>query len=332
MKPEERKKVQEDMKRVKEKIVCRLESLTQTRRALGSHPNLALKIRLQQLEDEDNQELERLAAEQAKLSLLLTIKTKQYPFVGVALLLVAILFVGSSIYWFDFSGQGDELTGNLIGEDFLENDPPLQISAAPTQATPVLNSTTSINNSRANRNGNLTLFNVSTADSDGDVVKNVYTLYENKTPREMLVVSFDSGGSNNTTVKDYSSFKSNGTAMGGAFLNSSAGYDGGGAYQLDGVDDYVNFSHSTHLNITKNVTVSLWMKGLATPALFDVVFMKTSSTSWGDGYGIFFNSATQLRFFVTSYSSNVAFGTISATQWNHVVGRYDGSNVEIFIN
>jgi len=64
------------------------------------------------------------------------------------------------------------------------------------------------------------------------------------------------GGSNSVFTKDYSSYGNNGT-VNGATWNSASGYDGKGAYEFDGVDDFINVSDATW-NSGGKVSVIFW--------------------------------------------------------------------------
>jgi hypothetical protein len=133
-----------------------------------------------------------------------------------------------------------------------------------------------------------------------------------------------------TTAADASGNSNHGTLVGGP--SWSAGQFAG-ALSFDGVDDYVNCGNGASLNITSRITVALWVKSASLPAQYDALLMKTNSTSWTNGYGLFYNSSNQVRFFVSHWSANVASATItSPTQWNHIAGVFDGSSVRIYVN
>jgi hypothetical protein len=61
-----------------------------------------------------------------------------------------------------------------------------------------------------------------------------------------------------------------------------------------------------------------------------------TSTGWSNGFGFYYSSG--VRFFVNSYNSNYAAGTMSTSDaqvWNHYAGVYDGGagsdNIKIYI-
>ena len=48
---------------------------------------------------------------------------------------------------------------------------------------------------------------------------------------------------------------------------------------------------------------------------------------------MFYNSASQVRFFVNHYANRVAYANFSnPTEWHHFVGTYDGSTVRIYVD
>ncbi len=97
--------------------------------------------------------------------------------------------------------------------------------------------------------------------------KTNYTFYDNSL---VLMMNFDNVSAlgenyDNTegyTVKDLSIYRNdgiawaNGTATDGPVWNSTGKY--GGAFEFDGVDDYIEVNVDESLNITSNLTVSAW--------------------------------------------------------------------------
>ena len=113
------------------------------------------------------------------------------------------------------------------------------LAAAPTHDTPILNATDNPYNST---DANLTIYNQSTADGDGDPVKNIINWKVNDASITALNMPFE-GGSNSTWTKDYSGNGNNGTVTNATF-NSTGGYDGLGAYEFDGSNDYINLGNT----------------------------------------------------------------------------------------
>jgi len=103
---------------------------------------------------------------------------------------------------------------------------------------------------------NLTV-NFTASDADGNNTKNITTWYLNNNSIMVLNMPFE-GGSNSTYTKDYSGFNHNANVSGATFGNAF-GYDGFGAYQFDGTNDFLRISKTNTLNITENMTVLAWI-------------------------------------------------------------------------
>ena len=136
----------------------------------------------------------------------------------------------------------------------------------PTQSEPILNATSWKNLSVSN----LTLYNQSTQDLDGDNVKNIYNWYKDGESMTVLNLPFE-GGSNGTWTNDYSSYDNEVIVINGNWTRTR-GYDGFGAYELDGseLDEVgwiqgMNVSDADHLSFTNGVndlpfSISSWAK------------------------------------------------------------------------
>ncbi|MDD4878782.1 MAG: LamG domain-containing protein, partial [Candidatus Nanoarchaeia archaeon] len=130
------------------------------------------------------------------------------------------------------------------------------INTPPTHDYPAINTTLGTNTSEEN----ITAFNISTTDADGDAVTNIWNWYMNGTSITLLNMPFEGGSQNGTSsgvangAKNYVPGMNNGTVY-NATWSSTAGVDGRGAYKFDGVDDYID----TSLNIPGgNFSFSLW--------------------------------------------------------------------------
>ena len=140
-------------------------------------------------------------------------------------------------------------------------------------------------------------------------------------------------GTNTENGRDYTIYGNDGTDIGTPKWTSNlgAGVGGSGAYDFDGSNDYISVPSSELLNLSETMSIAFWVKYNGTPGTYDMIASKTTSSSWNDGYGIYFSGST-VKFWVTSFSANVASSSITPTNWNHVVGTYDGSKVRIFVN
>ena len=64
-------------------------------------------------------------------------------------------------------------------------------------------------------------------------------------------------GETNIIVKDISQYNNTGTAYNGAAWTGNGKRNG--AYNFDGIDDYVSVPDSTRFTLTNNYTVSAWI-------------------------------------------------------------------------
>ncbi len=205
----------------------------------------------------------------------------------------------------------------------------LILAAVPTHGTPVLNSTSEKNTTIEN----LTVYNVSTADADGDPVKNIYGWYRNNTPLALANLPFE-GGSNATNTTDYSGYNSvvviNGTSI---TWNSSAGIDGRGAYDFDGTStsDMMRITNPP-TTLTNGFSIVAWIKPRELDSNYHLIFGRCVVNSWfainnanrlAVSYG---NSTGQQKTFTSAVLP-------SANQWYHAaLTVHPNSTVNIYIN
>jgi hypothetical protein len=205
-------------------------------------------------------------------------------------------------------------------------------NVAPTHTTPILNSTFGTNGD----NENLTCYNQSTYDFDGDVVKNIFGWRKNNIPIFLLNMPFE-GGSNSTYTKDYSNSRH---ATGYNFLSTSwsktSGYDGFGSYKF-------TRASNTRLVVPdfdypENFTISLWFKNPPlTGTAFDYFY---SHGTWGQKNSIRIYFVESTNNIVTSLWANndtveMSFNNASYSNnaWHHyalVVSKTSG--VKLYID
>jgi hypothetical protein len=125
---------------------------------------------------------------------------------------------------------------------------------APTQGTPILNSTEGTNTT----DENLTCYNQSSYDIEGRAIKNIYGWNVNGSSILALNMPFAGGGSNSTFTKDYSPYGNNGAII-NAVWNSTGGFDGNGAYNYDGTSALINVTDSDSISINNSFTISSWV-------------------------------------------------------------------------
>lgn len=133
--------------------------------------------------------------------------------------------------------------------------------------------------------------------------------------------AYDAHGSNDGTVV-------------GATINQTGKIDK--CYDLDGNNDYVDCGNITEMQGTDTITVSAWAKKEDTtqPGAGETIISKweTGFNSW-----ILFQreSVRKTRFLIYIGDTGYAADADSAgydTNWHHYVGRYDGSEVSLWID
>lgn len=207
-------------------------------------------------------------------------------------------------------------------------------NTAPTHNNPWLNSTDYPYNRSS---GNLTCYNQSTSDADGDPnVTNIYNWYKNGTsvmvlnmPFDTAVITTDAGA-----VKDYSGQNDTGT-LGGGTLDYTPMWTPsgkvGGAYVFDGFNDYIDLAKPDQLNFKSgaNFTISAWVYILGSVGTYRPIVNK------GDHqYGLKVYTDNKFEFCI--YDTNwVCVYSDSATTtgtWYHVVGVANSTYVAMWVN
>ena len=112
------------------------------------------------------------------------------------------------------------------------------------------------------------------------------------------------------------------------------GLHGRGVY-FNGVDAFLDAGNPSQLNILDAISIEAWVK-FDSLTNHDMVISKTVLGTLVGGWGFeYFNG--QLRFYIESWSTNVAYKSFTdTTSWHHLVGTYDrnaGTNqINIYIN
>lgn len=157
-------------------------------------------------------------------------------------------------------------------------------------------------------------------------------------------------GTDGTLALDASGYASNGTLINGSTRCANSNCPAwtssgrfGNAIQLDGVDDYVNVSDSSTLNITGNtLTLAAWVR-LNRTSSSDTTMRIISKSAGSDieQYELLYTTDShgvpnRFRFDVrtsnnlTSLYSNQTYTTTNT--WIHVTGVYNGTRLVIYVN
>lgn len=155
-------------------------------------------------------------------------------------------------------------------------------------------------------------------------------LTTNLTESLVLYMPFDVENNTNT-VYDWSKENNDGTISGATF-NSTGGLNSTGAYQFDGVDDYINVGNDQSLNFTtNNFTISTWIKYENKSSNQAILAKGWAYTSNNPGYML--EIENQRMYFKLGNKSlgNKAlnsFSQLDFNKWYHVVavGIYNGTN------
>lgn len=160
-------------------------------------------------------------------------------------------------------------------------------AALPTHNNPVLNSTLGYNTTAEN----LTVYNVSTADTDNDGVTNIVSWYIGDYPKLILYYEFE-GGTNSTYTKDYSGRGFDAIGQNAAFSNTSDGLGFGVANFTNNnlsLIRYYNASGSGNLRFNDSYTIEVRFQTLRTASSTQNIVTKTLTTGF---------STTELRLLV----------------------------------
>lgn len=211
------------------------------------------------------------------------------------------------------------------------------VNHAPTQDNPILNSTYGTNKT----NENLTCYNQSTYDADGDVVKNIYNWFKNGTPITLLNMPFE-GTPTTTNVRDYSTYENNATEVNGATWSKISGYDSRGAFEFNpsSTTSYVKIPNSTSL-VIKNTgyTLMAWIypRSFGDNSFGRIITKGDDGTSAGLIFYVENTTGTEkLRIYHTqgstySYADSTDY-SIKINQWQHVAVTFKNNFIHFYVN
>ncbi len=146
-------------------------------------------------------------------------------------------------------------TLGLLSQFTTTNDIGIKSGNPPNISSLMLNTS---NHGLNDTNVNLTAYAVVT-DPESDAVKVIYNWLRNGTSTSMFILPFE-GGSNSSHTRDYSGNGNNGSVI-GAVWNSTAGYDGKGAYEFNGTSDRrISFNPAASNNPSGSFSITVWVK------------------------------------------------------------------------
>lgn len=114
----------------------------------------------------------------------------------------------------------------------------------------------------------------------------------------------------------------------------------GNCLNFDGISDFVDIPDIAAYNVGSNLTVEAWVNMPdATPASNKTVVSKTDDPVYSDlEFNLNVETDGRVRFWISNNGINnaliVAYSAtkLSDNQWHHVVGRYDGANLSVFLD
>jgi hypothetical protein len=196
------------------------------------------------------------------------------------------------------------------------------VFAAPSLETVTLSSSDGTNTT----NENLTI----TTDQDNNAsIKLIYNWYKDEASITALNMPFEADGASNAT--DYSGNNNDGTVT-SAIWNATGGYDGNGAYEMNGSNYGVTVADDQSLNITEEITITAWIYPLSSSGNMDIVTKKNWDSvhygyrlqqNWGNLLFVWGNG--------TNYFQNKT-GTIEVGKWQHVAVTYDQETLVLYID
>ena len=226
------------------------------------------------------------------------------------------------------------------------------ILAIPTHSVPILNSSDSLNITY----NNITVYNQSTSDSDGNNVKNIINWYLNGSSLIIANFPFEGGSLNGSqgddrvnAAKDYSGVKNNGTAQ-NILWNQSGGFDGKGAYEFNGTLSNTRLSMSNNgAYNTSEFSALAWIKreykGTNNNVFLSMGTLNLAEAGCGSSFGgwsIFADDTGTLGVWFCNSSANNNNWTVQDPEtttnviargiWYHVGLVFGQNNVSIYIN
>lgn len=135
-----------------------------------------------------------------------------------------------------------------------------------------------------------------------------------------------------TTIVDSAEYGSNSDS--GTLVNGPTRIAGlfGSALQFDGVNDYVQIAHSSDINPTQAITVSVWAR--STNATFNKRYSFVSKrNAYLLGPGADGTTKITFQLYIGGGWRSVTYATgVDLTQWHHYVGTYDGSTIRLYVD
>ncbi len=209
-------------------------------------------------------------------------------------------------------------THNFVGLQIAGN---VTVGALPNLTSLIVNTTNPATN---NTDTNVTAFAV-TSDDDADPVKVIYNWFRNGTAINVLNIPFERiNGTNTSNVQDYSGYTSvsDVTENGLPVWNATGGYDGKGAYEYDGTNDYFAINDATLFDF-KDFTYVVRIRPTTLTGFQTIIDVDNDKQYLG------FTGSSYLLF---GRCGSPSFGTVQAGVWVQLAWVVNGTNYFVYEN
>ena len=135
----------------------------------------------------------------------------------------------------------------------------------------------------------------------------------------------------NGNANDESGNGNNGT-VNGATLTTDRFGNAGAAYSFDGIDDFIQVPDNNTLDITSNISISIWVFGYQTPSYR---FVDKSTNGLADAYLLDVYPSDRFRMIVANSTSNPPSalpGSFIPLTLTNIIVTYDQNNVKFYID
>jgi len=145
----------------------------------------------------------------------------------------------------------------------------------------------------------------------------------------VLWLQFDEASGD--TVYDQSGNNNNGTIYGATFIDSPFNK----ALSFDGVDDCIEIPHSETIRLIRHFTISVWIKPKM--AEIETIIAKGIGANTNYYMGLMQDTEMYVVFYVCDARGYIhglipSNMSVECDKWHHVVGVYDGSKFQVFVN
>lgn len=221
---------------------------------------------------------------------------------------------------------------DTVDEVVVKND--FQIMTAPTHLMPILNATNGGNRTI----DNLTIFNNTVADLEGDPVNLIYDWRRNNYSIAVLNVACQNNSLNGSEIVDYSMNSFNGSFINND-INLSSGYlPNTHACYFDGEDDYMLFGDKDAMDIRYNWSIEFWLN--ATNVTEDMGIMRKWSTVGNNRAWMvrIHNQSISLIVDKDGTANDGSYGSLNASynltenKFHHIAITYNDTTFIIYID